>query len=240
MTLKTIIIDDEPLAHQVILNHVKQLTQLKIIAQFYNPLQAMEFMNREAVDLCLLDINMPKLSGLEFLQTLVNPPLVIITTAYKEYALESYEHNVCDYLVKPIELKRFIKAINKAASQHSLLQKIHVPERKTPIPSEDKTILIKGDKKVHKVSFDELIYIESYGSYLKYFMANEQIIGLGKMQDMENTLPPTSFTRIHKSYIVNLSKIRSVAKNHVVIAGKELPIGNLYKNVFMHRFGNES
>lgn len=240
MTLKTIIIDDEPLAHQVILNHAKQLTQLKIIGQFYNPIQAMEFINREGVDLCLLDINMPKLSGLEFLQTLVNPPLMIITTAYKEYALEGYEHNVCDYLVKPIEFKRFIKAINKAAAQHALIERSLVQEQKITIPAEEKTILIKGDKKVHRVPLDELIYIESYGSYLKYFMTSEQIVGLGKMHDMEKLLPPTSFTRIHKSYIVNLSKIRSVAKNHVVIAGKELPIGNLYKNVFMHRFGKES
>jgi DNA-binding LytR/AlgR family response regulator len=234
MTLKTIIIDDEPLAHQVILNYAKELAQLKIAGQFYNPLQAIEFMNREKVDLCLLDINMPKLNGLEFLQTLVEPPLVIITTAYKEYALEGYEHNVCDYLVKPFDLKRFMKAINKASLTHSLLQRSNEPVQNSTI-AEEKSILIKGDKKVHKVLLDDLVYIESYGSYLKYHLTNEQIIGLGKMQVIESSLPK-DFIRIHKSYIVNVSKIKAVAKNNVLILNKELPIGDLYKNNFMNRF----
>jgi DNA-binding LytR/AlgR family response regulator len=235
MALKTIIIDDEPLAHQIILNYAKELSQVEIVGQFYNPVQAMQFMHGQKIDLCLLDINMPKLNGIEFLQTLVDPPLVIITTAYKEYALQGYEHNVCDYLVKPFELKRFIKAINKAALMQSAFHKTISPSL-APEIKEEKSILIKGDKKIHQVLFSDLFYIESYGSYLKYYLEQEQIIGLGKMQDMESTLPTPMFVRIHKSYIVNVSKIKAVTKSDVLILSKELPIGNLYKNDFMKRF----
>jgi DNA-binding LytR/AlgR family response regulator len=235
MTLKTIIIDDEPLAHKVILNYAKELTQLKIVGEFYNPVQAIEFMSREKIDLCLLDINMPKLNGIEFLQTLVEPPLVIITTAYREYALQGYEFDVCDYLVKPFELKRFIKAINKACLRRLLLQRgnstIQISSAK-----DQETILLKGDKKVHKVLLDDLLYIESYGSYLKYHLVNELIIGLGKMHSMENALPDNSFVRIHKSYLVNLKKIKAVTKSEVLILNKQLPIGNLYKNNFQRLF----
>lgn len=230
--MRCLIIDDEPLAHKVIRNYCEDLPHVEISGSAYSALEAMSFLNKESVDLLFLDINMPKIPGLDFLKTLTNPPLVIVTTAYQEFALESYEQRVIDYLLKPFSLERFLKAINRANEQKKLMEG-HSGSGAQGVAVETpqaETLFVKGDKKVHQVRVSEIRYMESYGSYVKVHLADEMIITLERLINYETNLGDQGFIRIHKSYLVPISKIEVIEGNEVVVGGQRLPVGAVYRH----------
>ncbi|WP_226293963.1 LytR/AlgR family response regulator transcription factor [Aquimarina algicola] len=234
--MKCISIDDEPLAHRVIKKYCDNLSFLTIQKECHSALEALNYLHENEVDLIFLDINMPELKGLDFLRTLTNPPLVIVTTAYQEYAMEGYELNVMDYLLKPFSFERFLKAIQKVKNQKELLDGSGKQNSKPQsIQNENPTIsvesiFIKGDKKIHQVSLDEILYLESLGSYVKIHLANEIITSLDRLANFEKRLPEKQFLRIHKSYIVSIRKIDIIQGNRLKINDVNIPIGNVYKH----------
>lgn len=223
-----LIVDDEPIAHRIIENYCENLPYLKKKGNCFNAFEAMQFLNENTVDLLFLDINMPKLSGFEFLKTLSNAPKIIVTTAYKEYALEGYELNVSDYLLKPFSFERFIKAVNKV---------IDIQGNKKQMPSSSSieneanaaSFFLTSDKKHHQIHFEDLLFIEAYGHYSKVFLKNEMILVHQKISDFEEQLPKSDFIRTHKSFIVSRSKIQHIEGNRVVIEQHTIPIGQTYK-----------
>jgi len=234
--MKCLIVDDEPLAHRIIKNYCDNLSFLDIVKECHSAFEAINYLNENQVDLIFLDINMPKLKGLDFLRTLSNPPLIIITSAYQEYAMEGYELNILDYLLKPFSFERFLKAINKAVSQKKLLDtsentpNLQVTPVTLPNNENQESIFIKGDKKTHQVQFDSILYLESIGSYVKIHLENETIISLDRLTNFENKLPKNLFLRIHRSYIIAIKKVNTIEGNRVKINEKEIPVGSVYKH----------
>jgi len=224
--LKYIIIDDEPLAHEIIEEFCNILPHLQLEKNCYNAMEAMQFLNENSVDFMFLDINMPKLRGLDFLKTLTHPPKTIITTAYKEHALEGYELNVIDYLLKPFSFDRLVKAVNKVSENQET--KTIIKE----VSNEDSSgrFFVKGDKKHHQIDLDDLLYIEAYGNYTKLFLKDEMIISHEKISHYESILPDGNFLRVHKSFIVAIDKIKSIEGNRILINDHKIPIGQTYKS----------
>ncbi len=233
--MKCLIVDDEPLAHRIIRNYCDNLSFIDIVKECHSAFEAINYLNENKVDLIFLDINMPKLKGLDFLRTLNNPPLIIITSAYQEYAMEGYELSILDYLLKPFSFERFLKAINKAVSHKKLLDTSKntiispVTPVSTPNNENQESIFIKGDKKMHQVQFDAILYLESIGSYVKIHLKNETIMSLDRLTNFENKLPSHLFLRIHRSYIIAIKKVNTIEGNRVIINEKEIPIGSVYK-----------
>jgi len=225
MKLKCLIVDDEVLAQDVIEKYIATIPTLKLVGKCDNAVEAISFLHNNHVDLLFLDLNMPELSGLEMLKTLTNPPKVILTTAYSEYALESYEYGVVDYLLKPIKLERFIKAVNKVVEQHS---ETVVAENISSQPTHE-TIFIKEDQVTYQLKLNDILFIEAYGNYLKVHTLEKIYVARDTMHDMEGKLPEAIFMRIHKSYIVSVSKIESVSGNRIFINKQEIPVGEMYK-----------
>jgi DNA-binding LytR/AlgR family response regulator len=225
-----LIIDDEPIAHRIIEKYCDNLPHLEKKGNCYNAFEAMHFLTENEVDLLFLDINMPKLSGFDFLKTISNPPKIIVTTAYKEFALEGYELNISDYLLKPFSFERFVKAINKTISTTKTtkenISKTIINEEKT----ESKSIFLKGDKKHHQVHLDTILYIEAYGHYTKVYLENEMILSHEKISSFEEFLPENEFIRTHKSFIVAKKKIKQIEGNRILILAHKIPIGQTYKN----------
>ncbi len=225
MKLKCLIVDDEVLAQDVIEKYVSTIPTLKLVGKCDNAVEAISFLHNNPVDLLFLDLNMPELSGLEMLKTLANPPKVILTTAYSEYALESYEYGVVDYLLKPIKLERFIKAVNKVVEKFSEIKvNEDIPDEQHP-----QTIFIKEDQVTYQVNLNDILFIEAYGNYLKVHTLKKVYVTRDTMHDMESKLPEKMFMRVHKSFIISLSKIASVSGNRVFINKQEIPVGEMYK-----------
>lgn len=230
--LKCIIVDDEMLARQVVRTYLEDLDEYEIVAECKNAIEAMNVLSAESVDLMFLDINMPKLSGLSFLKTLSNPPMVIITTAYKEYALEGYELNVVDYLNKPFSFERFIKALSKVKDRLSSNETVITEQPKEEKHNHVDFVFIKADKKTYKLSFDEILYIEALGDYVKLYTKDEIIVSYLSLKKLESILPYELFPRIHKSFIISLSKIKSIEGNMVNIESKNITVGTSYRKKF--------
>lgn len=236
MTLNALIIDDEPLAHKVILEYVKNVPYLNIVGQCYLATEAFIYLNNETIDLIFLDINMPKLKGLDFLRTLNKQPIVIITSAYEEYALESFELDVCDYLLKPFRFDRFMKATNKALDLYRLKnrpleQPISSPTNIAPVA--DSQLFIKSDKRLVQIELSDIYFLENYGNYVKVWMKDEYHLTTGPLSRFEQELPSSLFFRIHKSYIINRAFIDYVEGNMVITkSGKSLPVGKLNRAAF--------
>ncbi|WP_028980566.1 LytR/AlgR family response regulator transcription factor [Sporocytophaga myxococcoides] len=220
--IRCIAIDDEPLALDIIENYISKLPELQLEGRYTNPLEALEVLNKNTIDLLFLDIQMSELSGIQLLKALPNPPIVIFTTAYQKYALEGYELNVADYLLKPIPFERFLKAVNKVKDLLSL-QKSTAEQN----PLKD-FIFVKSDYQMVKINLDDIIYIEGLKDYVKIFAGAKPIFAHQNMKSIESKLT-NDFLRIHKSYIISLKKIEAVQKNMVKIAGIELPVGEIYK-----------
>lgn len=226
---RVLIVDDEPLALDVIETYVEKLPSLELVARCENAVQAFDVLSREEVDIMFLDIQMPQLTGIDFLKSLSNPPLVIFTTAYPNYAIEGYELNVIDYLLKPISFERFMKSVNKALSQLEL-QNETVSHPTAAESNEDANfIFVKADKKLVKINYADIIYIEGLKDYVIIKMAASRVITLQTMKSLEDKLPASTFKRIHRSYIVNLDKIDAVVGNMVEVDKKHLPIGKNYR-----------
>jgi len=225
MELKCLIVDDEVLAQDVIEKYITTIPTLKLVGKCDNAVEAISYLHKNPVDLLFLDLNMPELSGLEMLKTLTNSPKVILTTAYSEYALESYEYGVVDYLLKPIKLERFIMAVNKVVEQ------VNISMESEEIPAELKTqsIFIKEDQVTYQVNMGDILFVEAYGNYLKIHTSNRIYVVRDTMHDMVNKLPEELFQRVHKSYIVSLPKITSISGNRIFIDKVELPVGEMYK-----------
>ena len=226
--IRYLIIDDEPIAHRIIENYSENLPHLVKVGNCYNAFEAMKFLNENTVDLLFLDINMPKLSGFDFLKTLANPPRIIVNTAYKEFALEGYELNISDYLLKPFSFERFIKAVNKtidALPNDKSMSASSITEKQVNAGS----FFLKGDKKLYQIHFQDLLFIEAYGHFTKVYLKDDMIISPLKISDFEKLLPILDFLRIHKSFIVSRNKIRYIEGNRVLIEQYKIPIGQTYK-----------
>jgi DNA-binding LytR/AlgR family response regulator len=226
-----IIIDDEPHAIDVLKRYVEQTPFLTLGQTFRNPLKAIPYVQEEQVDLIFLDINMPNLSGMQFIQSLEKKPLIIFTTAYSEYAVQSYELNAVDYLVKPIEFDRFIKAVNKAKDWQQL--KDNQPA--TAGQSESEYVLLKSGPVTHKVKTNEILYIEKEENYLAFHTADKKILIRANMTDVFNYVPAATFCRIHKSFVVSLQHIHAVEVHQVSVEKHKIPVGAGYRDELMAR-----
>ena len=236
--LKCLIVDDEPMARDVIRRYIEQIPSLCIAGEFGNAIDATLFLQGNTVDLIFLDIRMPQLTGTDFVRSLRNVPKIIFTTAHKEYAHEGFELDVIDYLLKPIRFDRFLRAVNKVFPK---LQ--HEGEEKIVVTSRDRKfatpfIYVKVDRKMVKILIDDIVYIESDKDYVKVFTTNSTIITRQTISSIEAMLSENKFFRIHRSYIVSLDKINSFTSEIVEIGDMELPIGRLYRNSFLQIQGS--
>lgn len=236
--IKCIIVDDEPMARDVVRRYVEQIPNLKLVAEFGNAIEATIFLQEQAIDMIFLDIKMPQLSGTEFVRSLRNVPKIIFTTAYKEFAHEGFELDVVDYLLKPIRFDRFLRAVNKAFPSRQYESETHgliVNEESKPAAS---FIYLRVDRKMIKVFLDDILYIESDKDYVKVFTEKGFIITRQTIGSVEAMLSESQFIRVHRSYIVSLNKLKSFTVEAVEVGNKELPIGKLYRNNFMKLQGN--
>ncbi len=229
MEIKALIIDDEPLAQNVIEQYALKLPDLKIIGTCNDAICAHKMLQEKETDLIFLDINMPKLSGISFLRNLKEPPLVIFTTAYSEYALEGFELNAIDYLKKPFSFDRFCKAYFKA---EELLQ-LKNASKQPIVQSNSGFLFFKSNKKSYKIGFTDIYYIEGLGDYIQIHLKDEKIVTNLSMKKIIDLLPDGMFYRIHKSYIISFEKIKLVEGNMVLIKNNKLPVGNSYRQEFM-------
>lgn len=233
--LKYIIIDDEPLAHEIIEEFCSMLPHVQLEKKCYNAMEAMQFLNENTIDFMFLDINMPKLRGLDFLKTLTKPPKTIITTAYKEYALEGFELNVVDYILKPFSFDRLVKAVNKVSETQTT--KTIIKEVSSATDSATR-FFVKGDKKHHQIDLNDLLYIEAYGNYTKLFLKDEMIVSHEKISHYEDLLNASNFLRVHKSFIVAIDKIKFIEGNRILINDHKIPIGQTYKSSINKLYGS--
>lgn len=239
MILKALVIDDEPLAHKVILEYVKDVDFIDVVGQCHLATEALSVLKSKHIDLIFLDINMPKLTGLDFLKTLNVKPIVIITSAYQEYALESFELDVCDYLLKPFRFDRFLKATNKAFEFYQLKNTTNGQTRSSDtVLGEAKQLFIKSDKKLINIYFKDIYYLESYGNYVKVWLGNEFHLTPKTLSSFTSQLPESDFFRIHKSVIINRLFIDFLEGNFVLMKnGKQLPIGKNNRAAFKRFIG---
>lgn len=228
MAINCIVIDDEYPARLLLNEYISQLSYLELLQTFGNPVEALNFLNDNQVDLIFLDIQMPEITGLEFLKVLDPKPMVILTTAYKDYALKGYELDVLDYLLKPIQFDRFLQAVVKAKNLFDLHYKL--PHQPT---NSDKTlknyITVKADRKIFKISFDEINYIQGLREYVTFHTQQGKVISLNSLKSLEETLPGTQFMRIHKSYIINKLKVDSLYGNCLLIKDAKIPFSKNLK-----------
>ncbi|MEZ4886981.1 MAG: LytTR family DNA-binding domain-containing protein [Chitinophagales bacterium] len=223
--IRYLIIDDEYIAHEIIEGYCKLLPNMVLKKNCYDALEAFEYLNENPIDLIFLDLNMPKLKGFDFLKTLNSPPKVIVTTAYKEYALEGYELNIEDYLLKPFGFDRFLKAINKAfvsSRPQQTLSSQSLPPKKR--------IFLRSNKKYIQVEVDEIQYLEASGNYTKVVNAKETIVIREKISDVLALLPKQGFLQVHKSFAVAVRHIKNIEGNQIVIGKDFIPIGKMYKS----------
>ena len=227
MKTRCLIVDDEPIAAEVLKNHVSKLENLEISKVCFNALQAFEYLQKYEVDLIFLDIQMPEITGLDFLKALQNPPKVIFVTAYREYALEGFELDVLDYLLKPVSFERFLKAVNKYFGIIKYQGKFNGEQE--PESSVNEFIWIRADRKNIKVALNDILYIEGLKDYVKIYLRDRMIISKISMKELEKKLPSNTFLRIHRSYIVSTTQIKAYTNELVEIESGKLPIGSSYK-----------
>lgn len=222
--IKCIIVDDEPLAVALLGSYVEKIPFLDLVFSSENPVEALEFLQKNEVDLVFLDIQMPELNGINFMKIVGDKMKYILTTAYSEYALEGYEHNVVDYLLKPISFGRFNQSILKVQERFSL-----------DAAKEVSHFFVKSSGQKHRINFDEILYVESIKDYVNIKTEAQEYIVLDTLKSMENQLP-ANFTRIHKSFILNLNEIKSVGSKKIILnSGHEVPIGDLYKSNLLEK-----
>lgn len=226
---KCLIVDDEPAAHYVLQNYIKQNPQLELVHQCYNGIEALNYLRSNSVDLMFLDIDMPEITGLELLATLPDPPTTILTTAYSEFALKSYDFGVFDYLLKPIFLPRFIKSVERFLAS----QKV---ETASDIGS---SFLVKVDGAMVEIDFQDVLFAQSYGNYVKIFCFKKIYVASITTSELESLLNTNNFMRIHKSYIVAIDKIKSFDKNTILIGEETIPIGITYKRALSDKLKSE-
>jgi DNA-binding LytR/AlgR family response regulator len=228
--MNVIIVDDEPLAIEVIETYLSHFPELNLKAKCANAIEAFEALDANDIDLMFLDIQMPQISGIDFLKSLKNPPKVIFTTAFSNFAVEGFELNAVDYLLKPFSLERFSKAVQKFLEIHTK------KENKTTLLSEEEPdyIFVKADKKLIKVRFEDIFYVEGLKDYVMLHTPTGRIVTLQTMKSLEEKLPSDIFIRVHRSYIVNLKLIELLEANSVLVNKKKIPIGKNYKDELLN------
>jgi two-component system, LytTR family, response regulator len=229
MEIKTIVVDDEPHAIDIILKYLAEFDEVKVIGTCPNAMKAFQLLQREQVDLMFLDIKMPGLSGTELMRSLKDPPRVIFTTAFKEYAVDGFDLDATDYLLKPISFDRFLKAMDKVYQSMGNAEIKGLPQ--PPVfGNQEVSVYIKVDRNMIKVSVDDILWIESIRDYLKVILKNKVLITKQKISILETLLPENKFLRIHRSFIIALSKIDRFNSSFVQIGDNQLPIGRNYKS----------
>ena len=233
--LNVLIVDDEPLALDVLETYIGQMPDLHLVKRCSNAIEANEVLKQESVDLMFLDIQMPQLTGTDFVKTLIHPPMIVFTTAYPNYAIQGFDLNALDYLLKPISFERFVKAVNKAVEHAELSQREAGPAAHGNALGDGLDFFfVKADKKLVKVNFDDIIYIEGLKDYVIIRLVAGRVITLQTMKSLEDRLPQMRFRRIHRSYIVALEKILAIEGNMVEVQEKDkpklLPIGKNYRD----------
>jgi len=229
--IKTIAIDDEPLALQLVSSYIKKTPTLELAGAFDNPIDAMEFLDANQVDLIFLDIEMPDLNGLEFTRILTNKPKIIFTTAYEKYALQGFKLDAIDYLLKPFSYEEFYKAAEKAKKQIGYEQ---ADKKKDEIDSNNEFLFLKSEYKIRRINFNDILYIEGLKDYVKVFLQHEvkPIMSLSSLKALESKLPETKFMRVHRSFIVNLEKIDTIERSRIVFGKVYIPVSDQYKDEF--------
>ncbi len=230
-----VIIDDEPAAIEVLEFHLKKISYMDLKASFRDPLEALDYLQGHKVDLIFLDINMPQLTGLSFPKFLQNPPLIIFTTAYSEYALESYELKAVDYLLKPIEFDRLLQAVIKVKKVLNDKKEVVTPHFENSHAINEQTVFIKSGSEFHQLPIQNIKYIESEGNYVTFYTTKRSIVARYKLSEVVELIPKQLFVRIHRSYIVALKHIEIIKKHCVVIDEKEIPISGTYREDFLIR-----
>ena len=221
MKITCIIIDDEPSSQNVLKSFINRIDYLELTHVCNDALEALDYLKNNALDLLFLDINMPQLSGISFYKSLQNPPKVIFTTAYSEYALEGFELEAIDYLLKPFSFERFVKAVSKIKNLN-----------------DDKTehIIVKSDKKLHQIKFEDIIFVEGLGDYIKVHLKDHFLITYKTLKEMKNALPNSVFVQVHKSFIINKNKVDYIEGNLAIINTNKVPLGLTYKKEFLEKF----
>ncbi|MFH6984907.1 LytR/AlgR family response regulator transcription factor [Marinoscillum luteum] len=228
MNFNCLIIDDEQPARALIRTYVEKIPGLNILGEFKNPMEAISTISSKRVDILFLDIQMPGLTGLEFIRTLRHKPDIILTTAYSEYALEGYELEVTDYLMKPIAFDRFLRAVNK------VIQKKQAPSE-TPPTNTSEHFLIKSDGQTHRIALTDILYIEGLREYVTFVLTDKKIIVLESLRKLETELPQEAFMRVHKSFIVNSHRVDSHSGHDLTIGSKKIPIGASYRDDVLNK-----
>jgi DNA-binding LytR/AlgR family response regulator len=231
-----LVVDDEPIAQQILEKYISQVEALQLVGKANNAFEALNILHQEKIDVLFLDIKMPSLSGLDMLKTLQNPPKVILTTAFSEFGVESYEYGITDYLLKPIPFERFLKAVNKILMPKNL----EFPTEKVQeaLPTENEFIFFKAEKKIHKFYFREILFFEGSGNYVKIHTENTTpLMVLEKLSDLEEKLPPSQFMRVHKSFIMNKLHIKKMEGNQIFVGNQSVPISATYKQAIIAYLG---
>jgi DNA-binding LytR/AlgR family response regulator len=233
MKLNCLIVDDEPVGRRGLAEYVREVSSLNLIAECENALKAGDLLNQHSIDLIFLDIQMPKLSGVDFLKTLKSPPMIIFTTAFSEYAIEGYSLDIVDYLLKPISFDRFLKAVQKAIDIHSLRSQ---PGSRNAVDH----FFVKCDSKFEKVLYNDVKYIEALQNYVVIYVGNKKLITYLTMSGLESQLPKEQFLKVHKSYIVSIPQIKAIEGNEILIGDARIPISrNLKEDVIGQILGNK-
>jgi two-component system, LytTR family, response regulator len=239
MNIRCLIVDDKPLALDILANYVDKIPFLELVHQTQNPLEGLEWVQNGQVDLVFLDIQMPEISGIQFIKIINGRCKVILTTAYSEYALEGYEHDVVDYLMKPISFERFYKAAFKAKETFNLLPTVLPVSNMTPSVNVEKIevvnadfIFVKTEHKIQNIPLNSIFFVESMQNYVAFHTETGKILSLQNLRTLEEKLPEPRFIRVHKSYIVAISKIESVERSRIFIQKHVIPIGDTYREAF--------
>lgn len=230
--IRTIVIEDEPLARNLLTQYIEKVSYLELVHTFSDPLKGLEFVNNHEVDLMFLDIQMPNLSGIGLLRILQKKPEVILTTAYSDYALEGYDLNVTDYLLKPITFERFLQAVEKVKQRKENARQNNDQQIPPTSPPADDFMFVKDGTKLIRVNVNNIMYIEGLKDYVTIYTPEQKIVSLQRMKNLENQLPKSQFIRIHHSYIVSLKWIHSIHKDYVEINKVQIPIGETYRKAF--------
>lgn len=229
MKLRTIAIDDEPLALRLVSDYVSKTPFLELVGAFDNPLDAIDFLSENGIDLIFVDIQMPDLTGIEFARTLENAPKLIFTTAYEKYALEGFKLNAVDYLLKPFSYEEFLKAAQKARKQAEL--ETGMPQS---IEANNQFLFLKSEYKIRRINFNDILYIEGLKDYIKVYTTSEDkpVLSLNSIKSLEQKLPEERFMRVHRSFIVNLDRIDTIERSRIIFGKTYIPVSDQYKDKF--------
>lgn len=220
--MRTIVVDDDELSRSVIEDLIEESSDIELIKSCEDPVEAFNIIKDEHIDLVFLDIEMPKMDGMEMIRSLNPLPQIILVTSHTEYALESYEYDVTDFIQKPITLPRFLRAVEKA--------KTRFEDNRADITTKDKTIFIKSDSRLVQISTEDILWIEALGNYMRIFTVDNKFTILSTMKDIVTKLPSDQFTRVHRSFVIRVDKINSIEDNYIIIGSKQISIGKAYKD----------